>query len=80
MFCICLLNQHLDFSFKSKLKTKEHGNKGIAVSNQFANAKVNENIANNIVIGVKSLFSSLFFEVTFPKVFNKNNPVMSHKE
>jgi hypothetical protein len=50
-----------------------------AFSNQFDNAKINENIANSIVIGVKSLCSSLFFEVTFPNVFNKNNPVMSHK-
>ncbi len=48
-------------------------------SNQFDTAKINENIVNSSVIGVKSLCSSLFFDVTFPNVFNKNNPVMSHK-
>lgn len=48
-------------------------------SNQFDNAKINENIANSIVIGVKSLCSILFFDVAFPSVFNKNNPVITHK-
>jgi len=62
------------------LVIQEYNDNGSAFSNQFDNAKINENMANSIVIGVKSLFSSLFFEVTSPKVFNKNNTVMSHKE
>jgi hypothetical protein len=45
---------------------------------QFANAKINENTARSIVTGVNSRCSSLFFEIAFPNVFNRNNPVISH--
>ena len=36
-------------------------------------------MARSIVIGVNINRSILFFEITFPNVFNRNKPVISHK-